>query len=278
MSKKTNVKVLTKEQKKKIRELVEVYYDYQDCRIGTSNRLAVKKDGEEQNKEFPQVPLKEIPEIVDILDNARDLENNISKLIKNELKGIPVYEKFLKKVKGCGYIMSAVLISYIDIEKATNASKIVQYAGLNSGMVLGKKKNEKREIVVTSDLVRGDKPTKGYLLPYNKKLKTKLLGVLADCFIKCNSQYKVYYDNYKTRLSNSEAFVNGTNKKWKDEPKVHIERASRRYMVKIFLQDLYGVWRSLEGLEVREPYQKEYLGHTTTMPSIAKIIMEGNNE
>ena len=254
MSKKTNVKVLTKEQKKKIRELVEVYYDYQDCRVGTSNRLAVKKDGEEQNKEFPQVPLKEIPEIVDILDNARDLENNISKLIKNELKGIPIYEKFLKKVKGCGYIMSAVLISYIDIEKATNASKIVQYAGLNSGMVLGKKKNDKGEIVTTGDLVRGDKATKGYLLPYNKKLKTKLLGVLADCFIKSNSQYKVYYDNYKTRLSNSEAFVNGTNRKWKDEPKAHIDRASRRYMVKIFLQDLYGVWRSIEGLEVREPY------------------------
>ena len=88
MSKKTNVKVLTKEQKRKIRELVEVYYDYQDCRIGTSNRLAIKKDGKEQNKEFPQVPLKEIPEIVDILDNARDLENNISKLIKNELSRI----------------------------------------------------------------------------------------------------------------------------------------------------------------------------------------------
>ena len=274
MSKKTNVKVLTKEQKKKIRELVEVYYDYQDCRVGTSNRLAVKKDGEEQNKEFPQVPLKEIPEIVDILDNARDLENNISKLIKNELKGIPIYEKFLKKVRGCGYIMSAVLIPHIDIEKATNASKIVQYAGLNSGMVLGKKKNDKGEIVTTGDLVRGDKATKGYLLPYNKKLKTKLLGVLADCFIKSNSQYKVYYDNYKTRLSNSEAFVNGTNRKWKDEPKAHIDRASRRYMVKIFLQDLYGVWRSIEGLEVREPYQKEYLGHTTTMPSIAKMIME----
>ena len=88
---KTTEKALTNEQKKKIRELVEVYYDYQDCRIGTSNRLAMKKDGEEQNKEFPQVPLQEIPEIVDILDNARDLENNISKLIKNELKGIPVY-------------------------------------------------------------------------------------------------------------------------------------------------------------------------------------------
>ena len=174
--------------------------------------------------------------------------------------------------------MSAVLISYIDIEKATNASKIVQYAGLNSGMVFGKKKGADGEIIVTTDLVRGDRPTKGYILPYNKKFKTKLLGVLADCFIKCNSQYKVYYDNYKTRLSNSEAFVNGTERKWKEESKAHIDRASRRYMIKMFLQDLYGVWRSLEGLEVREPYQKEYLGHTTTMPSIAKMIMEENHE
>ena len=38
---KTTEKALTNEQKKKIRELVEVYYDYQDCRIGTSNRLAM---------------------------------------------------------------------------------------------------------------------------------------------------------------------------------------------------------------------------------------------
>ena len=276
--KKKEVKVLTKEQKRKIRELVEVYYDYQDSRVRTANRLAVKKNGEEQKKDFPNLPLNQIPEIVEILDNSKELEDTIGKAIKKELKGIPVYEKFLKKVKGCGYLMSAVLISYIDIEKATNASKIVQYAGLNSGMVFGKKKGADGEVIVTTDLVRGDRPTKGYILPYNKKFKTKLLGVLADCFIKCNSQYKVYYDNYKTRLSNSEAFVNGTEKKWKEESKAHIDRASRRYMIKMFLQDLYGVWRSLEGLEVREPYQKEYLGHTTTMPSIAKMIMEEKHE
>ena len=74
---KTTEKALTSEQKKKIRELVEVYYDYQDCRIGTSNRLALKKDGEEQDKEFPQVPLGEIPEIVDILDNSKELFSKI---------------------------------------------------------------------------------------------------------------------------------------------------------------------------------------------------------
>ena len=72
----------------------------------------------------------------------------------------------------------------------------------------------------------------------------------------------------------SELPVNGNDeKKWKDETKAHINMAAQRYMMKMFLQDLYGVWRKLEGLPVREPYQKEYLGHETTMPSIADEIM-----
>ena len=39
--KKNEVKVLTKEQKRKIRELVEVYYDYQDSRVRTDRKSVV---------------------------------------------------------------------------------------------------------------------------------------------------------------------------------------------------------------------------------------------
>lgn len=102
------------------------------------------------------------------------------------------------------------------------------------------------------------------------------MGVLAPCMIKANSQYRVYYDNMKQRLSNSELPVNGNpDKKWKDESKAHINMASLRYMEKMFLQDLYGVWRKLEGLPARKPYQEEYLGHVSTMPSVAEQILRG---
>ena len=67
--KKKEVKVLTKEQKRKIRELVEVYYDYQDSRVRTANRLAVKKNAEEQKKDFHNLTINQNHEIVDILDN-----------------------------------------------------------------------------------------------------------------------------------------------------------------------------------------------------------------
>ena len=30
-------------------------------------------------------------------------------------------------------------------------------------------------------------------------------------------------------------------------------------MIKMFLKDLYIAWRTLEGLEVRKPYEEEYL-------------------
>lgn len=260
----------------KLRKLVQVRYDYQDLRIRTSNRLAKKADGTDQNKDDAILPDEEIPQIKSVLNTSREMEDEIEASIKVEVQKFPIYTEFLSKVKGCGPSLSAILISSIDINKADTASKIVQYSGLNPGMKKGKKKDADGNIVETDELVRGDKPTKGYLLPYNAFLKTKLMGVLAGCMLKANSQYRVYYDNMRERLSNSDKPVNGNpDKKWKDESKAHINMASQRYMIKMFLQDLYGVWRQLEGLPTRKPYQEEYLGHVSSMPSLAKQIMEG---
>lgn len=262
--------------KDKLRKLIQVRYDYQDLRIRTSNRLSKKADGSDQNKDDAILPEDEVPQIRSLLDTSRDMEDGIEMAIKAEVEKFPIYTEFLSKVKGCGPSLSAILISSIDINKAVYASKMVQYAGLNPGMKRGKKKDADGNIIETDELVRGDKPTKGYLLPYNAFLKTKLMGVLAGCMLKANSQYRIYYDNMRERLSNSDKPVNGNpERKWKDETKAHINMASQRYMIKMFLQDLYGVWRQLEGLPARKPYQEEYLGHVSSMPSIAKQIMEG---
>lgn len=262
--------------REKLRKLVQVRYDYQDLRIRTSNRLSKKADGTDQDKEEAILPEEEIPQIMKVLESSREMEDEIEMTIKAEVQKFPIYTEFLSKVKGCGPSMAAVIISCIDINKAVYASKMVQYAGLNPGMKRGKKKDSDGNIIETDELVRGDKPTKGYLLPYNAFLKTKLMGVLAGCMIKANSQYRIYYDNMKERLSNSDRTVNGKpDKKWKDETKGHINMASQRYMIKMFLQDVYQVWRELEGLPARKPYQEEYLGHVSSMPSLAKQIMRG---
>ena len=49
----------------------------------------------------------------------------------------------------------------------------------------------------------------------------------------------------------------------------HRHNASKRYMIKMFLLDLYNEWRTLEDLPIREPYTKEYQGreHHEQQPS-----------
>ena len=245
--------------KEKIRKLVRIKYDYQDMRIRTSNRLALKKDDSLQDKEEPVIPLAEIPELIDIKDMSKELEAKIDKGIAKALKGDPVYEGFLKGVRGVGPVMAGVMLSEIDLEKATTASKIWQYSGLNSGMVKGRKKVND-QIIVTDTMIRGDKPTAGYQIPYNKFLKSKMMGVLAESFIKSRSPYADYYYSMKQRLENSSKPCRG-DKAWKDESKGHRDMAAKRYMVKMFLLDYYREGRKILGLPVRPSYQEEYLGH-----------------
>ena len=97
------------------------------------------------------------------------------------------------------------------------------------------------------------------------------MGVLADGFIKAQAPYALdYYYPYKERLEQSEKKVKHRSggkvelMAWKDVSKGHRDMAAKRYMIKMFLKDLYAVWRGLEGLDVREPYQEQYLGHKHT--------------
>ena len=254
-------------EKETIRTITRTLYDFQDMRIRMANRLKKKKDGENQeNADDINLDDNALPVIIQVWKNLQENEKILLKSLKTELKGIPIYDEFLKDVKGCGPLMSSVIISEYDIHKAITVSKLWQFTGLNSGEVYGikgegSKKDGTFKIVKTNEKVRGDKRTAGYLSPFNGWLRTKMVGVLASSFIKCRSPYRDYYDNYKSRLEQSENFVNGTDKKWSEESKGHRDSAAKRYMIKMFLKDLYVAWRTIENLEVRKPYQEEYLGH-----------------
>lgn len=230
------------EARENLKCLVGLKYDYQKMRIQTSQRLLSKNNP----------LLSEMPEMAETKEMTKELEAKIDKLILKELEKFPIYTKFLKDIKGIGPAMAGVIISEINIHKATTVSKIWQYAGLNPGMIFGKKKIG-GEIVLTETLIRGDKLTSGYLAPYNPFLKAKLMGVLADCLIKAKSPYTRFYYNMKTRLEQEN--------EWGTRTKKHRDMAAKRYMIKMFICDLYAEWRSLEGLSVRVPYQEEYLGH-----------------
>ena len=165
----------------------------------------------------------------------------------------PIYNQFLKGVVGIGSAMAGVIISEIDISRAKYVSSIWKYAGLDVAPD-GKGRTNHAEHLIDVEYTnkKGELATKKSIT-YNPFLKTKLVGVLATSFLRCASPYRTVYDNYKHRLESHPA--------WIEKTPGHRNRASLRYMVKMFLADLYREWRTLEGLPVNTSYDEGKLGH-----------------
>jgi len=276
--------------RKGLRNLVRAREDFQAMRKRMDNRIGKKADGTLQNINDREFDLMHIDNFNSVSDAARQQEKEIEKMLRKTLKLFPVYNEFLKDVKGVGEVLAGWLISEIDIYKATAVSKIWQYAGLNPSLVKGKKRIDKKSykpemgtivsementrsssidvIIQTMDQIKGDRPTEGYILPYNKNLRTRLMGILADSFIKSKSSYAIeFYYPYKARLEKESNVIEDfgrarkdSGKKWSEVSKGHRDMAAKRYMIKMFLRDLYVAWREIEGLPVRPPYEQEYLG------------------
>ena len=244
--------------------MVRMYYDYQRERESLDGRLGRKKDTDKEGNIIMKKGARPIdPAILQYIVNRREeilaAEEAIlfgapvtknGKVVNHE-GGIvqeihlhPLWKNFLKGVKGCGEAMAGVIITEFDINKAPTVSNLWSFSGLAPGK---------------------DRKTKGQKCPYNQFLRAKLCGVLGSSFLKCNSPYRTYYDDMKLRLESSDWGMASKNPTDKSRPKAgHQHKAATRYMVKMFLKDLYVAWRTLEGLPVREPYQEQYLGHVHT--------------
>ena len=176
------------------------------------------------------------------------------KRFKTLLDEYPIYTEFLSKVKGCGPAMAGVLISEIDIAKAKYPSSLWTYAGLDVKHD-GRGTSKRAEHLIDREYTAADGTLKTKKsITYNPFLKTKLMGVLAGSFLKAgDNTYSRIYRDYKNRLENHPA--------WQERTKAHRHNAAMRYMVKMFLVDLYREWRRLEGLPVAPTYQEAKLGH-----------------
>jgi len=276
---------------KALRMYVRTREDYQASRKRIDNRLGRKADGSHQKVQDSHIfSGEDIENFTDLAKQAKDQEKSIEKMLKKVLERFPIYTSWLKDVKGIGEVGAGWLIGEFDIFVATTVSKMWQYSGFNPGLVRGKKRIAKAKykaemgeiisemdniksggkdyIIQSNEMIRGDRPTEGFVLPYNKNLRTHLIGVMAPNFVKQQTNYALeFYYPYKTRLENEESIVintgkerKGDGKAWKDVSKGHRNNAALRYMMKMFLKDLYVAWRDIEGLPVRPSYAEEYLG------------------
>lgn len=180
-------------------------------------------------------------------------EQQINKLIKTEVHEHPMWDAFFSDVIGCGEQMAAITISYFDIDKARHPSCFWKYAGLD--VVDGKGRNRSSAMLVDREYVNGSgEVTKAKGLSYNPFVKTKMLGVLATGFLrKPGCHYEQVYRDYRARIEQREDLEGATARK---------HHMALRYCAKMFLRDMWAVWRKLEGYEVGIPeYEVQYLGH-----------------
>lgn len=196
---------------------------------------------------------------VDLLETER----RMTRILTKEVEKHPMWDAFFKDVKGCGPLMAAVCISYFDVNQARHASSFWKYAGLDVVLVAddetaeiptyhgegrSRAHTEVREYTDKTGEVKKKKS-----ITFNPELKTKLIGVLGPSFIKIpGSYYERVYRNYRNRLEHREDL--------KDLSLKHKHSMAVRYMIKIFIADMWATWRKLEGYEVSEPYEVAKLG------------------
>tara|TARA_R110000824_G_scaffold112200_1_gene261289 strand:+ start:517 stop:1383 length:867 start_codon:yes stop_codon:yes gene_type:complete len=193
-----------------------------------------------------------------LVDNYFELEEQEKshfRRLSNILKDYPIYTEFLDGVMGVGPAMAGVIISEIDITKAEYPSSLHKYAGVDVASD-GQGRSRRAEHLEDSEYTdkEGKLQTKKGIT-FNPFLKTKLVGVLGSSFIKQSPdkcEYRKIYDDYKHRIENMDAH--------KEKSKGHRHNMAVRYMIKMFLIDLYNAWRKLEGLPVAPTYTEAKLG------------------
>lgn len=274
-----------------IKAIVNSCYDVQKLRIQTGNRivanfqskLGIKPGKKPETKEVDRLlliirreygqitegmikltknfkPGKIITEWTELLlihqyETLFDSEKKLFKDLFKAIQGKPIWEGFLKDQKGVGPAMAGVIIATIDIYKATYASSIWKYAGLDVAWD-GKGRSKRDEHLIKVEYTGKDgKLKKRSSITYNPFLKSKLVAVLAPCFLRAKGHYADIYNDYKNRLYNR-SDIDKEKKGWKG----HIHNMALRYMVKMFLIDLYNEWRAQEGLPVAKPYHEVKLG------------------
>lgn len=155
-----------------LRNAINFLYDLQKLRIQAGNRgtNAVKTtELTPEDKLFLDATKKTL----------RKLETDASNVVKRHLKGLPIWEEWLSvrpDQTGCGPTMSAVLIAYINIERAPHVSSLWRWCGL--AVIDGK----------------AERRVKGQKCRYNPWLKSKILEVLGTSFLKaCSIDNFGYY-------------------------------------------------------------------------------------
>ena len=233
-----------------VRELVSIYYRIQDDRIALAAQAR-----ELQKTESPH-------ELVEYLsDQLGYMETSLKKPLENFAQSYEVGRWALSQY-GIGPIITAGLISHIDITKAPTAGSIWRYAGIDP----------------TAKWEKGEKR------PWNAELKT-LTWKIGQSFMKFSNKDQCFYGKLyrqdkerRIQLNESGAYAERSkdilaSKNWRKNkssdtlregmlPAAQIDAQARRFAAKIFLSHFHAVWFETHfNKKAPTPYTIAHLDH-----------------
>lgn len=187
-------------------------------------------------------------------------EDGMAKVVAEHVYQHPLWDYFFKDVVGCGPMIAAICIAYLDPYKARHRSSFYRYCGLDvqtdsEGNLRGNGRWYTEMRPYTDK--EGNEALKKSIT-YNPFIKSKLLEVFIGGCIRLNANEKLrgrvkYASIYQEHKHRQESYP--------EPPRpIVAHRRAVRYAAKAFLSDLWVAWRTLEGLEVTEPYAVAKLG------------------
>lgn len=240
--------------KAEMRFLVDYYYQIQHYRIQANNQIRSLAESEQSIISF-------------IGDSFENLENDIKKILDKatDKKEIGLW---LKSICGVGPVISAGLISHLDIEKAPHSSSFIRFAGLDPTLEW----------------------KKGSIRPFNAKLKC-LMWKLSESFVKVQNNEKDFYGKLYAKRKDQELRKNErmefeetakeilANKNFNKLteaykhynsgklPPAHINSRAQRYVKVIFLHHLWAImYEDFYNKKPENPWIIEHGGHDTIIP------------
>lgn len=224
----------------------------QKARIAVGNRVSAIERGVDENEN----PTSEIYTTIEgVLAEAED---RITAEMARLLRGYPVWDAWLKHVKGIGPSLASQLLAITSVLSPVEHS--------NRGVSIWYKAYglipEEVEDKEGNPIMHLPRPTKGAgKITYHPGARTLLYNI-GQSFIKTGAggYYRDVYDKAKNTLTYQH----------RDDPKNwtkgRIDSVARWMAVKRFLSHLWEMWLRSEGLTPRVPYAVEKLGHSYQAP------------
>ena len=190
--------------------------------------------------------------LIELFNEIKQKENEYKSLMHIYIELEPIYNSWLKDVKGVSTIITANLLQYFGYcEKAKHCSSLWKYCGLH--VVNGKAPKKEK-----------GKDGESGQLDWNPKLRA-LMYRIGDSFVKQRTKpYREIYEVEKAK----QLKLGGWDIKKKVMKKIknpgapqrllHAELRARRKMVKMFLQDYYNHCLLLRGIEPEPNYSARF--------------------